>query len=313
MPPRQITTQSFTTTGAESNVVFTIPNGHTCGFAEMENVVATAGNGHMFVQAGNSDVFRSTADHLAQRFTTVETGNQLTTEPGMRMVDSYATVQKANAEFWNLNTAAPILCFGQGGPLEEDIRHANLVPDATAYSQLKFRQMNNTATAETVMDSGGVFTLTTWKRKATVFSQTASADTQLDFLNLSKYEALVIGSHDLTLSASDLLEARLSPDGASFDSGAADYFDHVSSTQSTHDALKMSAQSRTASSFCAVLTGLNQVAQTQMDLMYDFRATIFRQKAGWRDLAQAEQAIRFLLAGANNMASGTIYVTGYEL
>jgi len=312
MAPRQITTQTATIDGIETEYIFNIPNKHTVGFLEIKGAKFTGASWGVMLRAGNSGVFRSTADHYRHLFTGSTTGVFSVVELGLWLnTETTGQAEDINVEIWNLNTAAPIIVAGQGGPPGNlEWRNFGMIPDATAYSQIR---LVGFTTGEVTLQSGGTIVLTTWKRTNEVFTYVAGGETQNDFTGLSQYSAVAIASHDLVLSGADNTQWQVSTDGAVFDSGASDYLTHNSATQAAAAAMGISQNSRTAQSMAGLFTNLNQPAPTQLVWYTEYQATTHIQMAGARDAAQAEEALRLDVVGAANMASGTMYAVGYKI
>jgi len=302
----KITTQTDSFDGVKTEIIFNIPAGHTYATLEVEDVSAASGFG-LAARFGNGGVFRSDADQLRQTITSGTVGSQGITESVFWITDSSVT-QDANAEFWNLNTAAPVIMAAMAGDTGSTIRNLGMSPVATSFSQIRLFGIS----ASEVLLTGGTVRLTTYKIKNEVFSWAPDGSASHDFTGLGKYSGAVLASPTLTvLSATDTIRATVSGDV-----GASDYRPHITATQTQEAAFRVSEDNQTNARFSAVFTSLNSSkVSTQMAWGSNHFSGLIRQVAGLRDAAQKDTSIQVKTTGGATMNSAPlpIYLVGYKL
>jgi len=306
-PALKTTTQTDSFDGIKTEIIFNIPSGHTVGYLEVEDVAASAPFG-IVARMGNSGVFRATADHLRQRITSPLVGSQHVTDSILFLTDSSVT-QDANCEFWNLNTAAPVIVASSMGDTGSEIRNLMMVPDETPFSQI--RLFGFTGVAEKTLTAGTV-RLTTYEVENTVFSWAPDGSASHDFTGLGGFSGAVLTCPSLmVLSATDTIRATVSGDV-----GATDYRTHVSTVQAQEVALRISEDTQTNARFSAVFTSLNSASvPTQMSWASNHNSSLIRQAAGVRDAAQKDTSIQVKTTGGALMNSAPLPITlvGYKL
>jgi len=304
-PASKISTQVVTFDGIVTERIINIPAKATFATMEVEDVSAGVSFG-LVARFGNGGVFRADADQQRQRITALTTGVQGNAESVFWITDSGVT-QDAHAEFWNLNTAAPVIMVAMQGDTGSSIRSLMMSPVATAFSQMRLFGFS----ASEVLLTGGTIRITFYEIKNTVFSWAPDGSASHDFTGLN-FPGVVLTIPTLVpFSATDSMRATVNSNV-----GATDYRPHVSATQTQEAAFRLAEDVQSNARLSAVFTSFNRsLAHTQMSWGSNHHSSLIRQVAGLRNAAEKDTSLQVkTTSGAlMNAAPLPIYAVGYKL
>lgn len=170
-----------------------------------------------------------------------------------------------------------------------------------------------------VMNAGTVYAVHYRRTGITIESHdfTVSPLTSKKFTGLSGAAGIYMVSSDLTFAVADVVRARVSIDGTTYDAGAADYIysriNAASDADGTLDALELRAGSgRTAAGFAVWFGGFNLAVETGVlpgaDMVVEGEPAAPQHGYSFRDAKQADQAIELFGALGSQMNGGKVYL-----
>jgi len=307
---RLITVQTRVPAG-ETEWDFTVPAGHTCGFITYEGVTHSVST-QVRLRLGTGGTFDTGASDYVRVHNSTLINGVVSAQAFLQTYDNIFTgPYDFVGNLWGFNTSgARMIIETQMNTANNAGNHRRTIGyDINTGTRDQVRVLLFAGTG-----TGGLITLTTWKRTCVLFSHTFGGEAEADFTNLQKYSMLVGTGHALAPAGSSRPALRFGVSNTVFDAGATDYATFRSTTRTlTPEWSPLPTASAGTRAFAFILSGFNKATPTicrGMELSTG--ATGVQVCSGNRVTAQAERALRVACL-TSTYTSGEAQVMAFKI